>query len=101
MIFALNVYDVIPGKESLYADYATKAAAVAAALDVKFVAAGTEVRREIMGQTRNHFAVVEFQDIDAFDVFMQKLADEDLHKLREQATENYIWTLYDKWVFGD
>lgn len=101
MIFALNVYDVVPGKESVYADYAVKAAAVAETLDIKFVGAGTDVLREIMGQTRNHFALVEFRDVEAFDVFMQKLADNDLHKLRESSTENYIWTLYDKWEFGN
>ena len=28
MIYALNVYDIVPGKESMYAEYATEAGAV-------------------------------------------------------------------------
>ena len=101
VIYALNVYDIVAGKESLYASYAAQAAAVAETIDVKFIAAGDKTLREIAGQSRSHFALVKFADLETFDFFMRKLDENDLHRLREEATENYIWTLYDPWKFGN
>jgi len=100
MIYALNVYDIIPGKESVYADYAAAAGAVIATLDMRIVAAGDKPIREITGQSRNHFVLAEFADVESFDRLMDGLAERDLHRLRESATENYIWTLYEPWNFG-
>lgn len=60
MIYALNVYDIIAGKESVYATYAEKAAPLIAGLDMTIVAAGHKPIRELSGQTRNHFVLARF-----------------------------------------
>jgi len=101
VIYALNVYDVIDGKESVYATYAEKAAPIIDGLGITVVAAGDKAIREISGQTRNHFVVVQFANVETFDALMAGLEANDLHRLREEATENYIWTLYKPWGFGD
>ncbi len=101
MIYALNVYDVVAGKESVYTTYAEKAASIIEQLGLNVVAGGDIVIREIAGQARNHFVVVQFPDLEAFEALMEGLKAADLHHLREEATENYIWTLYEAWGFGD
>ena len=100
MILVLNAYDIIPGKEALYAEYSAKASKHIQNLDVEVVAAGHNPVRELAGQSRNHFVLVRFPDIDAFDALMAALSGDDLHKLREEATKNYIWTAYEPWSFG-
>lgn len=65
------------------------------------MAGGDIVIREIVGQTRNHFVFVQFPDLEAFEELMKDLKAADLRHLREDATENYIWTLYEAWGFVD
>jgi uncharacterized protein (DUF1330 family) len=101
MIYALNVYDVIVGKESVYASYAEQAAPLIEGLDMAIVAAGHNPIREMSGQTRNHFVLAQFPDVETFEALMAALEAHDLHRLREEATENYIWTLYEQWDFSD
>ena len=91
----------MPGKESLYADYASKASQHIQALDMKLVAAGHNPIREVAGQSRNHFVLAEFANIETFEALMAALKDDDLHRMREEATANYIWTIYEPWMFGD
>ena len=100
MVYALNVYDIVPGKEALYAEYAEKATPHIAELNVEIVAAGHNPVREVQGQTRNHFVVARFDRVETFDALIEALAADDLHRLREAATDNYIWTIYEDWAFG-
>jgi hypothetical protein len=101
MIYALNVYDIVPGKESMYAEYAAGAGVIIGSLDMRIVAAGEKPLRSLCGRARNHFALAEFANVATFDTLMQRLGDADLHRLREGATANYIWTLYEPWLFGE
>lgn len=99
MIYALNVYDIIPGKESTYARYVESIAPLFENFDMAVAAAGQNPIREISGQTRNHFALVQFADIENFDGFMAALKENDFHRLREESTDNYLWTIYEAWGF--
>jgi hypothetical protein len=100
MIHGLNVYDIIPGKESIYASYVEKSPPLFKNFDMGVAAAaGENWLREISGQTRNHFALVQFADLENFDGFIAALAENDFHRLREEATENYLWTVYEAWGF--
>ena len=99
MIYTLNVYDIIPGKEAIYARYAASVAPLFNNFDMALTAAGRNPIREISGQTRNHFALVQFADIENFDGFMAALKENDFHRLREESTENYLWTIYEAWGF--
>ncbi len=100
-IYALDVYDVVTVKESIHATYAEKTASIIEQLGLNVVAGGDIVIREIVGQARNHFVVVQFPDLEVFEELMEGLKAAGLHHLREDATENYIWTLYEAWGFGD
>jgi antibiotic biosynthesis monooxygenase (ABM) superfamily enzyme len=99
MIYALNVYDIIPGKEAIYASYVESIAPLIKNFDMAIAAAGQNPIREISGRTRNHFALVQFADLENFDGFMAALEKNDFHRLREQSTENYLWTIYEAWGF--
>lgn len=67
MIYALNLYDLVPGQEARYAEYQRRSAALIAA------------------------------SVAAFDRLHALLAEHDLHRLREVSTANYIWTLFEPW----
>jgi hypothetical protein len=99
MSHGLNVYDIIPGKESIHASYVEKIPPLFKNFDMGVAAAGENWLREISGQTRNHFALVQFADLENFDGFIAALAENDFHRLREEATENYLWTVYEAWGF--
>ena len=70
MIYALNVYDAISGKESVYTTYAEKAASTVEQLGLNVMTSGVLVIRKIAGQARNHSLVVQFPDLEAVEALM-------------------------------
>jgi hypothetical protein len=43
---------------------------------------------------------MKFGSMKDFDALMARQEASDVNKLREEATENYIWTMYDEWDIG-
>ena len=101
MIYVLNAYDILPDKKSVYEQYAAKASEHFAAVNAEVIAAGHNPVRNLAGQARAHFVVVGFPDIASFEALMDALSRDDLHQLREEATTNYLWTIYEPWGFGE
>lgn len=97
MIYALNLYDIKEGEEDTYRQYVTQATAQLKGLNAKPVCTGNPPVRRLKGDSRQHMLVMKFGNEADFDAFMQRLEEEDLHRLRESSTENYIWTLYKHW----
>jgi uncharacterized protein (DUF1330 family) len=97
MIYAMNLYDLKEGKEEVYKEYLRKAIEAAGGDDMKLVAAGQLPIRTLKGKQRSNFIVMQFGSIDVFNSLMENAERADIHKLREEATDNYIWTLYENW----
>jgi len=98
MIYALNLYDFVPGKENVYKEYITEASKATVHLNgIKPVLMGQNPIKELKGKTRSHFVIAEFPDIETFDQMMEVLEENDIHRLREEATKNYIWTIFEPW----
>lgn len=98
MLYALNVFNLVPGKEDDYREYNLRAGRLIYGLGGRVVAAGHEPVRELHGdQTRRYMIVVEFPSEAAFQQFLEQAEREDIHRLREGATTDYIWTLYQPW----
>ena len=93
MIYALNVFDLVD--EDLYAEYVSKLAPLMEGIDMEPYAVAFNQIRDINGGGRDRFMLAKFGSIEEFDRLMARLEEADLHKLREKATANYIWTLYD------
>lgn len=101
MTDALNVDDIVPGRESRSAEYAAAAGAIIGALDLRRVAAGEKPLLCLSARARNRFALAEFVEVATFVTLMQRFGDADLYRLREGATANYIGALYGRWQFGE
>ena len=61
MIYALNVFNLVPGREAEYRDYSVKAGKIIYGLGGKVLGAGQGPLREMHGDTtRRQMIVVEF-----------------------------------------
>lgn len=98
MIYALNVFNLLPGKENDYRDYSVKAGRIIYGLGGRVVSAGSGVLREMHGdRTRRQMIVVEFPSLEVFEQFIDEAENQNIHPLREDSTADYIWTLYEPW----
>ena len=98
MIYALNVFNLRPGKEDDYRDYSIKAGKIIYRLGGKVVSAGSGPLREMHGDcTRRQMIVVEFPSVEVFEQFIDEAETQNIHPLREKSTADYIWTLYEPW----
>jgi uncharacterized protein (DUF1330 family) len=98
MIYALNVFNLVPGREDDYRDYSVKAGKIIYGLGGRVVSAGTGPLREMHGDTRRRqLIVVEFPSLEVFEQFIDEAENQNIHRLREESTTDYIWTLYEPW----
>jgi uncharacterized protein (DUF1330 family) len=98
MIYALNVFNLIPGKQDQYRDYSVKAGKIIYGLGGRVLAAGWQPLRYMHGDVqRQQMIVVEFPSEEVFQQFLDEAQRQCIHELREGATTDYIWTLYRPW----
>lgn len=98
MPYALNVFNLIPGKEDQYRRYSVAAGKIIYGLGGRVVVAGQTPLRYMHGDVeRQHLIVVDFPSEAVFQQFLDKAERQHLHELREGATTDYIWTLYQQW----
>ena len=98
MIYALNVFNLIPGREDDYRDYSVRAGKIIRRLGGTVVSAGSGPLRELHGdRTRRQMIVVEFPSVEVFEQFIDEAETQNIHHLRENSTTDYIWTLYESW----
>lgn len=98
VVYALNVFNLLPGKEAQYRDYSVKAGKIIYGFGGKVVASGWQpLRRMHEDRERRHFIVVEFPSETVFQQFVDEAERQNIHDLRETACSDYIWTLYQPW----
>jgi uncharacterized protein (DUF1330 family) len=98
MVYALNVFNLVPGHEGEYRAYSARAAKIIYGLRGRVLQAGSNpIRRIHDDRERRQMIVVEFPSDAAFQKFLDEGERQDIHKLREASTTDYIWTLYEPW----
>ena len=99
MIYALNLFYLIPGKEDMYRDYSAKAGKLIYGLGGRVVCSGHQPIRHLKtdDKIREQFIVVEFPSEEAFNKFYSPTEYEIIHQLREACTRDYIWSLFMPW----
>src|SRR5581483_122483 len=98
MVYALNVFNLLPGKDDQYRDYSVKAGRIIYGMGGKVVASGWKpIRRMHEDRSRRYLIVVEFPSETVFQAFLDEAEKQGIHDLRETATTDYIWTLYEPW----
>ena len=95
-LYALNLFDLAPNDS--YRAYSRRSAAAVRAHGGSVIAmgrlAGTVVSGDV--QPRRVMILVEWPSRSAFDAFLEDREYADLHPLRVQGTERYLWWLYER-----
>jgi uncharacterized protein (DUF1330 family) len=98
VIYALNLFYLVPSKEDMYRDYSVKAGRLIYGLGGRVVSSGYKPIRYLAGEVnREQFIIVEFPSEEAFERFHSEAAQHNIHRLREESTSDYIWTLFEPW----
>ncbi len=98
MVYALNVFNFIEGQENDYKEYSVKAGKIIYGKGGRVISSGWNPIRELRGDIkRRHMIVVEFPSEQVFQEFLDEAEKDDIHRLRENSTADYIWTLYEPW----
>lgn len=102
MVYALNVFNFVKGKENDYREYSIKAGKIIYGKGGRVVSSGwNPIRKLHEDRTRNYMIVVEFPSEQIFQEFLDEAEAQDIHPLREESTTDYIWTLYESWDIRD
>ena len=100
MIYVLNLYDIVDGKEETYKEYVRQSVLLMDGIEVEPVVACHKPLKEMSGNSRGHMIIARFGSMKDFDFFMERQEDKNIQNLREESTENYIWTMYEEWDLG-
>jgi len=102
MVYALNVFNLVAGSEDDYRMYSERAAKIIYAVQGRVLLAGCKpIRRLLDDRERSQMIVVEFPSEAAFQQFLEDGDRQGIHQLRESATSDYIWTLFEPWNLRD
>ena len=96
-IYALNLFDLVGN--NLYRRYSRRSAAAVKEHGGKVVALGRldgAVQTQPGVEPRTVMVLVEWPSREAFEAFLQDPEHDDLHPLREDGTQNYLWWTYER-----
>ena len=98
MVYALNVFNLVSSKENLYREYSVKAGKIIYSKGGKVISSACNPIRKLKGDIdRRYMIVVEFPSKEVFQEFLEEAEIQNIHRLRESSTKDYIWTLYEPW----
>ena len=96
-LYALNLFDL--ADNDLYRQYARRSVAAVQEHGGRVVALGRldeAVQTQPGIEPRTVMILVEWPSREAFDAFLQDPEHDDLHPLREDGTQNYLWWTYER-----
>jgi uncharacterized protein (DUF1330 family) len=96
-LYALNLFDL--GDNDLYRQYARRSVAALKEHGGRVVALGRldeAVQTQPGIEPRTVMILVEWPSRQAFDAFLEDPEHDDLHPLREDGTQNYLWWTYER-----
>jgi uncharacterized protein (DUF1330 family) len=96
-LYALNLFDL--ADNDLYRQYARRSVAAVKEHGGRVVALGRldeAVQTQPGIEPRTVMILVEWPSREAFDAFLEDPEHDDLHPLREDGTQNYLWWTYER-----
>ena len=96
-LYALNLFDL--ADNDLYRQYARRSVAAVKEQGGRVVALGRldeAVQTQPGIEPRTVMILVEWPSRQAFDAFLEDPEHNDLHPLREDGTQNYLWWTYER-----
>jgi len=102
MLYALNLFNIKNTKQAQYEQYLTEASVFLTKVGGAIVVGGHNPVASIGDdKERQHFLVVQYPDRDALKEFGRLTEEAGIHELRNQATTDYIWSLFDPWEMNE
>ena len=96
-LYALNLFDLADNDH--YRQYARRSVAAVKEHGGRVVALGRldeAVQTQPGIEPRTVMILVEWPSRQAFDAFLEDPEHDDLHPLREDGTQNYLWWTYER-----
>ena len=95
-VYALNLFDLAGNDD--YRAYSRRSVAAVTKHGGRVVALGKLAGAVVDGDTepRQAMVLVEWPSDESFDAFLADPEHDDLHPLRENGTERYLWWRYDR-----
>ncbi len=95
-LYALNLFDLAPNDD--YRAYSRRSRDAVQAHGGRVVALGRLAGAQVSdgAEPRQVMVLVEWESPEAFQAFIDDPSHADLHPLRENGTQNYLWWAYDK-----
>ena len=96
-LYALNLFDL--ADNDLYRQYARRSVAAVKEHGGRVVALGRldeAVQTQPGIEPRTVMILVEWPSREAFNAFLEDPEHDDLHPLREDGTQNYLWWTYER-----
>jgi uncharacterized protein (DUF1330 family) len=96
-LYALNLFDL--ADNDLYRQYARRSVAAVKEHGGRVVALGRldeAVQTQPGIEPRTVMILFEWPSREAFDAFLEDPEHDDLHPLREDGTQNYLWWTYER-----
>jgi len=95
-VYALNLFDLAPNDD--YRTYSQRSLDTVRAHGGSVVALGRFARAQVSdgAEPRQAMILVEWASAETLQGFLDDPAIEDLHALRENGTQNYLWWVYDR-----
>ena len=96
-LYALNLFDL--ADNDLYRQYARRSVAAVKEHGGRVVALGRldeAVQTQPDIEPRTVMILVEWPSRQAFDAFLEHPGHDNLHPLREDGTQNYLWWTYER-----
>lgn len=96
MVYALNVFNLIPSQKKNYKKYSIEAGKIIYSKGSKVIASGWNPIRNLHREIQRDYAViVKFPSEKFFQECLDEAEKKDIRSLRENSTKDYIWTLYE------
>ncbi len=95
-LYALNLFDLAPNDD--YREYSRRSRAAVEAHRGRVVALGKLAGAPVSdgAEPRQAMVLVEWESPEALQGFIDDPDHADLHPLRENGTQNYLWWTYDR-----
>ena len=91
-LVVVNLFDIKPGKQGMYAEYLRRVQAVLARHGARVVVYG-QLRRVFWGDQSQQFCgLIEYPSFKKLRTFSQDPEFLEIRKLRDESTENYLMT---------
>ena len=97
MLYAVNLFHILSGQEAVYKDYSIRAGRIIYGLGGRVLASGRFPETLQGDPDRTCFILVEFPSREVFQQFYDAGSQQDIHRLRESSTANYVWQLFPPW----